>query len=212
MGEGDTEGRRRRGDPVGHREGREHAVHREADDGHLRAVDELLDERQPVAGRAASHLDRRAEACGRLDEREALLALPVGRLDHDRAGDVRRSVVSADHPRPRLGHTGRLEPLALTELVRREHGGLRGDRMRQPGVLGDPRGHSDRPVGARGDDPVDVERAHEPLDRGLVLGGEEAAAVGEHEPGRARIAIDHGHPQSARTRGLEQTELSGTCP
>ena len=43
-----------------------------------------------------------AERLGRLDERQALLALPVGRLDDDRAGDLRQVVVAADHPRPRL--------------------------------------------------------------------------------------------------------------
>ena len=212
MCESDTEGRRRRGDPVGDGEGGEHTVHREPDDRHLRTVDELLDEREAVAGRAARHLDRRAEPVGRLDEGEALLALPVGRLDDDRAGDLRQPVVAADHPRPRLGHTGRLEPLALPQLVRREHGRLRRDRMRQPGVLGDPRGDAHRPVRPRGDDPVDPERAHEPLDRGLVLGREDAPPVGEREPGRARIAIDHAQPEAACTRRLEQTELSRAGP
>ncbi len=81
VGQGDTEGRRRRRDPVGDGERREHPVHREADDGHLRAVDELLDQRQPVARGAAGDLDRRSELFRGLDERQPFLALPVGRLD-----------------------------------------------------------------------------------------------------------------------------------
>jgi len=65
-----------------------------------------------------------------------------------------------------------------------------------------------RPVGARRDDPVDLERADEPLDRGLVLGREDAASVGEPEAGRARIAVDDGDPDPARAGRLEQAELS----
>ena len=146
------------------------------------------------------------------DERQALLALPVGRLDDDRPGDLRQVVVAPDDPRPRLRHTGGGEPLALAQLVGREDRRLRRDRMRQPGMLRDPRGDADRPVRARRDDPVDPERPDEPLDRGLVLGREDAAPVGEREPGRAGVAIDHGQPEPARTRGLEQTELSGAGP
>ncbi len=81
--------------------------------------------------------------------------------------------------------------------------------MRQPRMLRDARCHADRPVGPGRDDAVDPQRAHEPLDRRLVLGREDAAPVGEREPGRTGIAIDHGDPQAARTRCLEQTELSG---
>ena len=84
--------------------------------------------------------------------------------------------------------------------------------MRQPGPLGNPRRDPDRPVRARRDDAVDPERPDEPLDRRLVLGRENAAAIGEPEPGSTGIAIDHGDPEAARTRRLEQTELSGTGP
>ena len=75
-------------------------------------------------------------------------------------------------------------------------------------MLGDARGDTDRPVGARRDDPVDPERAHQPFDRRLVLGREDAAPVGKRESGRPRVAIGHRHPQTTRTRSLEQTELS----
>ena len=52
----DAEGGRLGDDAVGDDQAREDTVGREADDGHLRAVDELLDEGEPVAsrGRAAS--------------------------------------------------------------------------------------------------------------------------------------------------------------
>ena len=67
---------------------------------------------------------------------------------------------------------------------------------------------ADRPVGARRDQPVDVERADQPLDRRLVLGREHAAPVGEAEAGRRRIAVDDGEPEPAGARSLEQPELS----
>ncbi len=84
--------------------------------------------------------------------------------------------------------------------------------MRQACTLGDPRRDADRPVRARRDDPVDPERADEALDRRLVLGREDATAVGELEAGRRGIAVDDGDPEAARPRRLEQTELSGTGP
>jgi hypothetical protein len=82
--------------------------------------------------------------------------------------------------------------------------------MRQACPFRNPRRDGDRPVRAGRDDAVDPEGPDEPLDRRLVLGREDAAAVGEPEPGSAGIAIDHGDPEAARTRRLEQTELSGT--
>ena len=104
------------------------------------------------------------------------------------------------------------EALPLPELVRREHRRRRLDRVREPAALGDPRCDADRPVRPRRDDPVDPEGADQPLDRRLVLGREDAAAIGEAEAGRGGIAVDHGDPEAARTRRLEQTELSGTGP
>ena len=68
---------------------------------------------------------------------------------------------------------------------------------------------ADRPVGAGRDHAVDRERVDEALDRGLVLGREDAAPVGEPEAGRGRIAIDDGEPEATCPGGLEQPELCG---
>ena len=82
--------------------------------------------------------------------------------------------------------------------------------MRQARMGGNPGRDADGPVGAGRDDPVDPERADEALDRGLVLGREDAAPVGEGKAGGAGIAVDHGKPHPARASRLEQAELSGT--
>ena len=78
-------------------------------------------------------------------------------------------------------------------------------------MRGDPRRDPDRPVRPWGDQPVDRHRPDQTLDRRLVLGREDAAAVGEREAGRSRIPVDDGEPDAPRTRGLEQPELSGPC-
>jgi hypothetical protein len=83
--------------------------------------------------------------------------------------------------------------------------------VRPPGALLDARRHADRPVRPRGDDSVDREGGDQALDRRLVLRREDAAAVGEAEAGRGRIAVDDGDPQAAFVRRLEQPELCGTC-
>ena len=75
--------------------------------------------------------------------------------------------------------------------------------MRQAEPLGDPRGDADRPVGAGGDQPVDSQGSRQALDRRLVLGREDAAAVGEAEARRRRIAVDDRHPNAAFAGGLE---------
>ena len=81
----------------------------------------------------------------------------------------------------------------------------------EPRSLGDPRGDADRPVGAGRDHAVDPERRDEALDRGLVLGREDAPAVGEPESGRSGVAIDDRDPEVAGAGRLEQPELSGAC-
>jgi hypothetical protein len=81
--------------------------------------------------------------------------------------------------------------------------------MRQGCALGDAGRDRDRPVGARRDEPVDVECGDEPLDRRLVLRREDAAAVGVPEPGRRGIAVDDGDPQVEAVRRLEEAELRG---
>ena len=178
--ERDAEGGRLGVEPVGDRQRREDAADREADHGHLRPVDELLDERQAVPRGAARGLDRRGQA-RRVARRASGPSGPAGRAPSRRPGPSTSgsSSLAADDPRARLRDARLGEALALAQLVRREHRRLRRDRVRQPGALGDPRRDADRPVGAGRDDPVDLERADEPLDRGLVLGREDAAAVGE---------------------------------
>jgi len=84
--------------------------------------------------------------------------------------------------------------------------------VRQACALRDPGSHRDGPVGAGRDDPIDLERASEPLDRRLVLGREDATAAGEAKARRTRIAIDDSGPDAARVRCLEQSELCGTGP
>jgi hypothetical protein len=69
----------------------------------------------------------------------------------------------------------------------------------------------DRPVRAWRDDPVDLERCCEPLDRLLVLGRDDAAAARVAEAGRAGVSVDDGEPEPARLRGLEQPELCRAC-
>ncbi len=198
-------------DPVGHRERVVLAARRESDHRHLRAWNELLDEREVAARLEPRRRESVLELGRRLNEREPALALAVGGLDDAGEGRLRRDVVRADHVPLGLRHAGLVQPLALSELVRRQRGGPGGHRMRQPGALGDPCGDADRPVGSRGDDPVDRERADEAFDRGLVLDREDAPAVGEPKPRSRRIAVDDGEPEAARARRLEQPELCRPC-
>ena len=211
MGERDAEGGRVGRDPVRGHERPEDTADREADHRHLGPVDELFDEREAVTGRLPRDRDRLGEVGGVLDERQAQLALPVRRLHDDRPRHRGQLVVGPDDPRARLGDSGLGEALALAQLVRGGDRRRRRDRVREAEALGDPRADADRPVGARRDDPVDVERVGEPLDRRLVLRREDAAAVGEPEAGRCRVAVDDGEPEPAPTRRFEQPELSGAC-
>ncbi len=207
MRERDTEGGRLGHDAVGRDECRERAVDREADHGHLGAVDELLDEREAAAGGAARRLDRGGQARRVANERQALLSLAIRRLDHHGACHLRQVVAAADDPRPGLRHARLGQPLALAKLVRHQNGGGGVDRARQAGPLGNAGGDAHRPVRARGDDPFDPERADEPLDRGLVLGREDAAAVGEPEARSGRVAVDDAEPDARLAGAFEQAEL-----
>jgi len=65
----------------------------------------------------------------------------------------------------------------------------------------------DRPVRARRDDPVEVERAREPLDRRLVLRRDDAAAIRQTEPDRARVPVRDRSPHASRPGRLEQPDL-----
>jgi hypothetical protein len=82
--------------------------------------------------------------------------------------------------------------------------------MGEPETRRDPRGDTDRPVGAGRHEPVDVSRPREALDPLLVLGGEYRPLVGERKPERLRVAVDGDHVQvAAGPGGLEQAELGG---
>ena len=105
------------------------------------------------------------------------------------------------------GTAAACEPLTLARLRRREHGGGAVDRVREAEPLGDAGGDPDRPVGAGRDDPVDVARPCEPLDPGLVLGGDDRALGREGEAGRERVAVGGDHLEAPRRRRLEQPEL-----
>jgi hypothetical protein len=84
--------------------------------------------------------------------------------------------------------------------------------VRETDAVGNPRCDPDRPVGPRGDDPVDVPRPGETVDSLLVLGRQDRAVVGEREADRVRIPVDREDVHvAARPRGLEEAELGGTC-
>ncbi len=79
--------------------------------------------------------------------------------------------------------------------------------MRQAQALGDPCRDRDRPVDSRGDQPVDALGAREALDAGLVLRGDDRAAVGVAESRRRRVAVDGDDVQVTRARSGQQTQL-----
>src|SRR5207302_9494698 len=107
------------------RERGEFTGRREADHRHLWAVDELLDQRDAAAPGRPGRSDRVGQPVLVFDEGEALLALPVGRLDDDRAVERGRIVSTADPPPARLRHAGLAEALALAQLVRDQDRDLR---------------------------------------------------------------------------------------
>jgi len=85
----------------------------------------LLDEREPVAGRRAGSVDRSGELGRRLDERQPFLG-PDGQAPSRPRGRSRPAgVTAADDPPAGLREPGFVQPLALPELVRSEHGRLR---------------------------------------------------------------------------------------
>src|SRR5436190_18713916 len=90
--QGDAERRQRRGQPVGHGEREEMAVHGERVHRHLAAGNELLDEQ----GRAARGVERDShgllDILGRADQRQASLPLPVGRLHDTGKADLPRGL------------------------------------------------------------------------------------------------------------------------
>ena len=85
----------------------------------------------------------------------------------------------------RLRHAGGGKRLALAELARATSAVAAESGCGEAELLGDPCGHGDRAVGARRDQAAEREGAAEALDRGLVVGRDDAAPVGEGET-RAR--------------------------
>ena len=71
----------------------------------------------------------------------------------------------------------------------------------------------DGPVRPGRDDPVDVPRAREPVDRVLVLGRQDRPLVREGEPDRLGVAVDRDHEDVlSGPRRLQQPELRGAGP
>ena len=65
----------------------------------------------------------------------------------------------------------------------------------------------DGPVDAGRHDRLDALGHSEPLDRGLVLGGDESAPIRVAKAGRGSVAIDRDDEEAASPRRLEQAEL-----
>ena len=209
--ERDAEGGRVCGQPVGHRQRPEAAANGEGVDRHLPSLHELFDEECRAARCVERDLDGRRQPARVGNEREAALPLPIRRLDHARVADPLGRLgglgrAGADLV-PRLRHPGGGEPFALAELRRRERSSLGRNRMREAEPLRDTSADRDRPVDPGRDQPVDAFGRSEPLDRRLVLGGDDRAAVGVAETGRGGIAVDSDHVQLARPRGREQSQL-----
>jgi hypothetical protein len=72
----------------------------------------------------------------------------------------------------------------------------------------DTRSHGHRPVSSRRDDPIEIERSSEPFNCGLVLGRDNAPAIGKREPGGARVSISDRRPDALTAGSLKQAELS----
>jgi hypothetical protein len=99
------------------------------------------------------------------------------------------------------------EALPLSGLGRRHRSRLRVEWMREAEPGGDTRGHADRPVRARGDDPVHRLGTGEPLNRLIVLRRDDRSLVGEGEARRVRVRVGDEDLEPARTRRLEKAEL-----
>ena len=209
VGEGDAEGRRIGGEAVGDRQRMEDAAGEERVDGHLGPLDKLLDERAAGARLGHGELDCRLELGRVAHERETLLALAVGRLDHAGNGQPRR--LGRDPP---LGlRDSRLaQPLALALLGDCERRGLGRERVRKAEARRHARGDGDGPVDSRRDDAVDAFRLGELPDRRLVLGGDDRALVRVLEAGRLRVAVAGHDEEPALARRAKKPELCRAGP
>ena len=200
----DPERRRIGGEAIGDEQRVEDAVDRHGLDGHLRAVDVLLDDVRTVPGGFDRRLDRRRELRFGANERQPPLALTVGSLDD--AG--RHRLVE----QARLRDSGSGEALPLPRLGGYERRGRLVDRVRKPETRRDPGGDADRPVGSRRDDPVDALGTGKAVDSRLVLGGDERPLVRVREAGCRRIAIDGDHEEVALAGGAQKADLRGPRP
>jgi hypothetical protein len=81
--------------------------------------------------------------------------------------------------------------------------------MRQAEAVGDPSCGPDRPVCSRRNHAVDPLGLREPLQRRLVLDGDDCPPVGVAEARRPGIAVDGDHEEAARVGGGEQAKLAG---
>ena len=129
-------------------------------------------------------------------------AFPVERADEGREAGL--GVAAEDRPAG-LGHTRFREADALAQARADENAGLGRDRVREPEARGNARRHGRRR--ARADDAVDPAGVGEPLERELVVGLEDRAAMGQPESGSARVAIDHDQEAATRAGGREQAGL-----
>ena len=116
------------------------AAGREAADGDLRPVDELLDEHGPAARERARRVDRGREAPASPARAAAGPRRAVGRLDDARRRERRASRPRGDDLPARL----RARPPSASasrwrSLLVARHRGRRRDGVRQPELLGDPR-------------------------------------------------------------------------
>ena len=127
--QGHPEGRRVGGEPVGHRQREEPPPSTEnaftVTSGPSATSSTSA---WPFRDSARARVIASLEVGGVLDEAQASLALPVGRLDDARN---RQPVLQSGHEVPgRLRHAGRGEPLALPGLGGGEDGGGRRERVR----------------------------------------------------------------------------------
>ncbi len=203
-------------DAVGHRQRVELSTDRERVDRQLRSRHELVDEHDLTARCRQRRLERLRHVLRGRHHRQAALSLAIRRLDHagkaellgrllgvGRSGaDTEGSVWDA-----RLG-----EPLALAELRHRRLRHLRGQRMPKVVASRHARCEADGKVDARRDDALDPLRGGQPVDRVLVLDGDDRPPVGVAEAWSGRIAIDGDDVDTALLRRLQQPELPSARP
>ena len=204
MRQRDPERRRVGGEAIGDEERVEDAVDRHGLNGHLGAVDVLLDDVRTVARGLDRRLDRGRELLVGAHERQPALALAVGSLD-----DAGRDRLF-EHAR--LRHTGDGQALPLPGLRGHERRGRLVDRMRKPETRRHPRGDAHRPVRPGRDDPVDRLRTRKAVDGRLVLGGDERTLVRIREARRRGIAIDRDHEELSLARRAQEADLGRPRP